>query len=277
MEEAPGAREGECIIPHDALTPFKDTRWLPALFLFSPLTTTDKDCIIAASSTFTLSSGSLAPCLLLWSATVSNTDLYLASCVSCSKQLTRQMSTKQVCHDEGCWEKCNVPLALLANLHMGVVAFPAPFIYSCKAQNKEIDSFWNHHFQLIMALLLIIDNTCLLSISSSSYKVINCQFSWITHYWKAPPLLHTHTGTVTIVLVKVSSLTLTLNQQEHLLFLTLYNSFSGTLPISLPLTLSLSVHLYMFVWVCVCVVVDTTCAYVCRCLYFACMLAGNAH
>lgn len=36
MEGAPGAREGKCIIPHDALTPFKDTRWLPALFLFSP-------------------------------------------------------------------------------------------------------------------------------------------------------------------------------------------------------------------------------------------------
>lgn len=31
MEGAPGARERKCIIPHDALTPFKDTRWLRAL------------------------------------------------------------------------------------------------------------------------------------------------------------------------------------------------------------------------------------------------------
>lgn len=40
-------------------------------------------------------------CLSLWAATVSNTDLALAQ--SYSEELTRGMSTSQVCHVECCW------------------------------------------------------------------------------------------------------------------------------------------------------------------------------
>lgn len=79
MEGAPGAREGKCIIPHDALTSFKDTHSGSQLPFFFLLTIDNKEYIIAASTTFTLPSRSLAPYLLLWCATVSKADLCVQS------------------------------------------------------------------------------------------------------------------------------------------------------------------------------------------------------